>query len=171
MNLPESSQMIDLRQILEAPVLIEPDENARRILAARFGLSQITAMRAEISLFREGEVVRASGRLKADVVQFCSISGEGFPVRIDEGVMLRFVPRVADLVPDKEVEISAEECDDIEYDGFVFDLGEAIAQSLALAIDPFAEGPSAERFRQEHKLSGSGASGPFAALSALRTSE
>lgn len=168
MSAPEYSHMVDLRQILEAPVRIEPDEAARRRLAARFGLSQIIGMCAKVSLLREGEVVNAVGRLNADVIQFCSISGEGFPVSIDESIVLRFVPRAANLVPDKEIEITAEECDDIEYDGTAFDLGEAIAQSLALAIDPFAEGPGAERFRSEHKLDGAGALGPFAALSALQ---
>jgi hypothetical protein len=82
-NAPEFSLMIDVRQILEAPVVIVPDEAARRRLAARFGLSHITAMRAEIALLRAGNVVNASGRLNADVIQPCAISGEDFPVRID----------------------------------------------------------------------------------------
>lgn len=168
MNAPEFSQMIDLRLILEAPVVITPDEPARRRLAARFGLSEITAMRAEIGLLRVGDVVNASGRLRADVIQPCAISGEDFPVHIDEPVTLRFVPRTVALVPDKEIEITAEECDDIEYDGTAFDLGEAVAQSLALAVDLFAEGPGAAPFRAKHGLGEANAAGPFAALAALR---
>ncbi len=168
MNPPEFSHMIDLRQILEAPVVITPDEAARRRLAARFGITAITAMRAEISLVRVGQVVNAAGRLRAEVIQPCAISGEDFPARIDEPVTLRFVPQVTALVPDKEIEITAADCDDIEYEGTVFDLGEAVAQSLALAIDLFAEGPGAAAFRIAHGLGEADAAGPFAALAALR---
>jgi uncharacterized metal-binding protein YceD (DUF177 family) len=167
-NAPEFSLMIELKQILEAPVLVVPDEPARRRLAARFGISEITTMRAEIGLLRMGDVVNASGRLCADIIQPCAISGEDFPVRIDEPVTLRFVPRTVAIVPDKEIEITAEECDDIEYDGTAFDLGEAVAQSLALAIDPFAEGPGAAAFRAQHGLGEANLAGPFAALAALR---
>jgi hypothetical protein len=43
-----------------------------------------------------------------------------------------------------------------------------MAQSLALAIDPYATGPEAERVRKEAGLLGEAASGPFAALAALK---
>ena len=59
--------------------------------------------------------------------------------------------------------------DEIFYEGDSFDLGEAVAQSLALAIDPFACGPDADRVRQEKGLSADDQpSGPFAALAALK---
>ena len=48
-----------------------------------------------------------------------------------------------------EIELEAEDLDEIEYAGEKFDLGEAIAQSLALAIDPYAEGPNAEEARKK----------------------
>ena len=48
------------------------------------------------------------------------------------------------------------------------DVGEAVAQSLALAIDPFAVGPDAERARQQAGLLDEGQAGPFAALAALK---
>ena len=46
---------------------------------------------------------------------------------------------------------SADECDEIGYSGTIFDIGEAVAQSLALAIDPFATGPQAEAARHRHR--------------------
>ena len=45
-------------------------------------------------------------------------------------------------------------------------LGEAVAQSLALAIDPYLEGPGAEEVRKAGLLS-QGESNPFAALKGL----
>ena len=52
----------------------------------------------------------------------------------------------------------------------MFDLGEAVAQDLALAIDPYAVGPGAERARKEAGLLDEAAAGPFAALEALKKS-
>ncbi|MCW1384042.1 DUF177 domain-containing protein [Novosphingobium sp. KCTC 2891] len=164
---PEFSRIVDLRQVNDAPIVLEPDEAERRRLAARFGISAIDAMHAEVMVRREADKVLANGRLTAAIVQACAISGEDFPVRIDEPIALRFVPP-GHHAPDEELEIRADECDEIEFDGLTIDLGEAVAQSLALAIDPFAEGPEADRARAEHKLGGDVASGPFAALAALK---
>ncbi len=163
----EFSRVIDLRQVTDAPFVLEPDEAERRRLAGRFGISAVEALRAEVKLVREGDKVTASGRLAADIVQPCAISGEDFPVHIDEQIALRFVPP-GHHAPDEELEIGADECDEIEFEGLTIDLGEAVAQSLALAIDPFAEGPEAERARIEHNLAGDPSSGPFAALAALK---
>jgi uncharacterized metal-binding protein YceD (DUF177 family) len=165
---PEFSLMIDLRQINDVPLVVEPDEPARRRLAGRFAITAIPAMRAVVSLEREGERVTATGRLTADVIQPCRISGEDFPVSIDEPVALRFVPPMGETAPDEEIELTADDLDEIEYEGTAFDLGEALAQTLALAIDPFAEGPNADAFRAEHGLNDSAPSGPFAALAALK---
>lgn len=168
MSAPEFSHMIDLRQIGDAPVVLVPDETERRRLAGRFAITAIDSMRAELRLTIEGQTVEVTGKLTASIVQMCAISGEDFPVKISEPVALRFVPSRAHHAPDEEIEISADDCDEIEYEGTAFDLGEAVAQSLALAIDPFAEGPNADKARAEHKLGGDVASGAFAALSALK---
>ena len=64
-------------------------------------------------------------------------------------------------------ELDAKACDEIEYSGTSFDLGEAVAQSLALVIDPFAVGPNAEEARRKAGLIGEEAAGPFAALAKL----
>ena len=165
---PEFSRPVDLREIRDAPMHLEADEAERRRLAGRFGISSISSLTADVTLVPEGAIVRAHGRLKAQIMQACAVSGEDFPVGIDEPVSLRFVPMNTTYTPDEEIELDADDCDEMEYEGTSFDLGEAIAQSLALAIDPFAEGPNAEAARKAAGLSEEGASGPFAALAALR---
>jgi uncharacterized metal-binding protein YceD (DUF177 family) len=165
---PEFSRVIDLRQIGDKPVRLVADEAERRRLAGRFALSGIDSLEADVELVPDGPVVTATGRLRAAVVQACAISGEDFPVTIDEPLFVRFVPAVRREVPDEEIELDADDLDEVEYEGTAFDLGEAVAQSLALAIDPFAEGPNAEAARKAAGLSDSSASGPFAALAALR---
>lgn len=163
----EFSRIIDIRQIAPGETRWSADADECRRLAGRFALSAIDRFEARLVLVADGAVVRAQGRIGADLVQACAVSGEDFPVRIDEPVDLRFVPATTDVPADEEIELSADDCDEIGYTGLSFDLGEALAQSLALAIDPFAEGPNADRARAEHNLAGDGASGAFAALAAL----
>ncbi|KPF88655.1 DNA-binding protein [Novosphingobium sp. AAP83] len=168
---PEYSLMLDLRQVNDLPVVLEPNEDERRRLAGRFSITAINTMRAELRLTVDGEKVEAKGKLSAKIIQMCAISGEDFPVTISEPVALRFVPPLRGYQPDEEIELNADDCDEIEYEGTAFDLGEALAQTLALAIDPFAEGPNASNARIQHKLGGDVATGAFAALSALKNTD
>lgn len=172
---PEFSHMVDLRQITDVPLLLEPDDAARRRLAGRFAIAAIPAMQAALLLVREGERITVTGRLTADVIQACRVSAEDFPVRVDEALQLRFVPAqpkgTGEIAPGTEIELTADDCDEITYEGTTFDLGEAIAQTLALAIDPFAEGPNADAFRAAHGLGEETICGPFAALAALKTKD
>ena len=120
----------------------------RAALARRFALVRIDRLEAEVRLERDGEAVNATGaaarRDRAELRGF----GRGPPVAIDEPLAFRFVPETAPPA-DEEIELDADELDEIEsLRGHAFDLGEAVAQSLALAIDPFAVGPEAERVRK-----------------------
>ncbi len=159
-------RIIDIRHLPAAVHRVSANADERRRLAARFGLSAIDRLEATVTLIAQDARVSVAGRISADIVQACAISGEDFAVVIDEPVALRFVPAAQGVDP--EIAISADDCDDIAYDGLTFDLGEALAQTLALAIDPFAEGPQADRARAEHRLAGDPGSGAFGALSALR---
>lgn len=144
----ELTRMIRARPLPSASVVIEANEAERAALAARFGLGAVDALRAEIALEAKPRAIRAAGRLVARVMQPCAVSGEDFPVTIDEPVDLRFVE--ANQRPaseDEEIELEADDCDEIEFAGEMFDLGEAVAQTLGLAIDPYAEGPHADAAR------------------------
>lgn len=164
----EFSRMIDRRGLGEAPLQLAASAEECAALARRFGLVAIERLEADISLVPENDAIDATGRLRAAIIQSCAVSGEDLPATIDEPVRLRFVPQAAATVPDAEIELDAEDLDEIEYAGTSFDLGEALAQSLALAIDPFATGPQAECARQAAGLAGDAPSGPFAALKSLK---
>lgn len=166
MTAPEFSRPVDERQVTDRPIAVEADEAERTALARRFGLVAIDRLQAAVTLERDGEALAARGRLSAAIVQSCAVSGEDLPVMVDEPLALRFVP--AQAVTEDEIELAAADLDEIPFEGHTFDLGEAVAQSLALAIDPYATGPEAERVRQEAGLGDETASGPFAALAALR---
>jgi uncharacterized metal-binding protein YceD (DUF177 family) len=163
----EFERFYDLRHLPSGAQQLEAGAAECAALAARFALVRIERLVAEVTLMREGPVVLATGRLKAEVVQSCAVSGEDLAVSIDEPVALRFVPPAATPGED-EIELDSAGPDEIELDGTRFDLGEALAQSLALAIDPFAIGPAAEEARHRAGLLAEGEDGPFAALAALR---
>jgi uncharacterized metal-binding protein YceD (DUF177 family) len=145
----ELSRMIKARPLPAAPVVIDATEAERTALAARFGLGAVESLRAEVALEAKPRAIRATGRLKAQIMQPCAISGEDFPVTIDEPVDLRFVEENQRPATEaEEVELEADDCDEIEFSGEMFDLGEAVAQTLGLAIDPYAEGPNADAARK-----------------------
>ncbi len=144
------------------------DEAELQALARRFDLVAVSRLEADIALEADGEAVNATGTMRADFVQSCAVSGDDLPVSAAEPLAFRFVP-AGPHRPDEELELSEEDCDEIEYTGGVFDLGEAVAQSLALAIDPYAIGPGAERARKEAGLLSEEQTGPFAALAGLKT--
>lgn len=106
----------------------------REALAARFGLEAIGRLEGTLAVVRDGAGARATGRLVADVVQSCVVSGEPVPAHVEDELELRFVP--LDEAGD-ELELEAEELDVMPVEGDVIDLGEALAQALAVALDPY----------------------------------
>lgn len=164
----ELTRMIKVRPLPGEPVVIEANAAERAALASRFGLGAVESLRAEISLEAKPRAIRATGRLRAAIMQPCAVSGEDFPVTIDEPIDLRFIeenqrPEAED--EEIEIELEADDCDEIEYAGEMFDLGEAVAQSLGLAIDPYAEGPNADAARKAAGIVPEGEQeGPLAAM-------
>ncbi|MBD2842794.1 YceD family protein [Erythrobacter rubeus] len=146
----ELSHFVKARPLPADPVVITADDAARAALAERFGLASVERLHAEIQLEDKGKAVRATGLVTADIMQTCAVSLEDFPVSISEPLDLRFVPEGSlHYEEGEEIELEADDCDEIEYEGDMFDLGEAVAQTLGLAIDPYAEGPNADAAREE----------------------
>lgn len=173
MSTAELSRLIKVRPLPSEAVIIEADAQERANLAKRFGLPQIDKLTAEIMLDLDGSAILAQGKLNAQFAQICSISGDEFPVAIDEPIVLRFVQSrpATENDEDEEIGLSDEDCDEIEYSGDTFDLGEAVAQTLGLSIDPYAEGPNADQIRKEAGISSDDEpSGPLAeALKGLKS--
>nr|MBA2771279.1 DUF177 domain-containing protein [Sphingomonas sp.] len=84
---------------------------------------------------------------------------------------ITFLPAPVEGAPDEEIELGPEDCDTVFYDAQAIDLGEAIADTLALAMQPYPRSPDAEdRLKQAGVLSEAEAS-PFAALAKLKRGE
>lgn len=156
---PEFSRPADRRHLKAGPVRLEANEAERSALAQRFGIVAVGRLVASIDCVADGEVVNASGTIEADIVQLCAISGDELPQSIREEITLRFVPERE--ITDEEIELEEDDLDETPYSGTSFDLGEAVAQSLALAIDPYATGPDAQHVREEHGLAEKTADGPL----------
>jgi uncharacterized metal-binding protein YceD (DUF177 family) len=165
---PEFSYPVSIRQVDARTHHLAANEAERAALAERFGIVAVHRLVAEIALERNGGEVDAAGSLEADIVQSCAVTGEALPVAIHEKLAFRFVPETGAGTPDEEIELETGELDELPYSGEMFDLGEAVAQSLALAIDPYATGPGADAARKRAGLLDEGEAGPFAALKALK---
>ena len=146
-------------------------EAEREALAKRLGLVGIERMAAHCALDRvagaASGAIRARGRIKAALTQACVASGEPLPAYVDEAFDLHFQPEPAGM-PDDEMELSGDELDVIFHDGSAIELGEAIADTLALSLDPYPRGPNAEVALQEAGVISEEQAGPFAALAALK---
>ena len=111
---PEFSRPVSLRQIVGQPYEIEANEAERAALARRFAITSVDRLVARISLDRQGERIAAQGTLESDIVQPCAVSGEDFPIRIEEDIAFRFVPEGSihpSLEEGGDIEIELEESD------------------------------------------------------------
>ncbi|WP_253201088.1 YceD family protein [Sphingomonas quercus] len=152
----------------EVTIAAEADERAA--LAKRFHLLSIERLEATAALRREGERVFVEGRLAAAVTQSCVATGDPLPATLDEPFALRFEPTTVAGAGDvvEEVELAEADLDIVTYSGGTIDLGEAVAETLSLALDPFPRAPDADDRLREAGVLDEGEAGPFAALKALK---
>jgi uncharacterized metal-binding protein YceD (DUF177 family) len=167
--MPEFSHVVPLSEIGSKPVhhQLLASDGERAALTKRFGLIALDRLAAEVTLSSDDIGIVATGSLTADVMQACVVSGAPVPAHLAENFAIRFSSEPS-YEPDAEIELEVEECDSMFHDGRVIDLGEAVAQTLGLAIDPFPRSPDAEAILQEAGVKDEQATGPFAALAALR---
>ena len=129
-------------------------------LASRMNLPEVKALRCEFHLTRVDDArVLAHGLLTAQVVQTCIISAEDFDAAVSDRFRVYFVPSGSESDND-----DPDSDDEIPYDDRVIDLGEAAAEQLGLALDPYPRLPGAELPEQEADP----AANPFARLASLR---
>jgi uncharacterized metal-binding protein YceD (DUF177 family) len=142
------------------------DESERGAIAERLDLSSLDRLEAHASLSRDGDRVRASGRVAAALEQRCVVTGEPVAAHVDEAFEIAFVPEPE--LGDEEIELRPEDCDVVFHDGGTIDLGSAIADTLALALEPYPRSASAEAALRESGVLSEEEAGPFAALAALK---
>ena len=146
-------------------------ERERKAIADRLGIVSLTCLKAHVTLERDGDRVCAQGRIRASLEQSCVATGEAVAEHIDEPFHLAFVPELAEAAPEQEIELGEADCDIVFYDGAAIDLGSAIADTLALAMNPFPRSAGAEAALKEMGVLSEAEAGPFAALAKLKKGE
>ena len=144
------------------------DDAERRSIADRLGLGGLDRLEAHVSLSRTGEVIRAEGRIVASLEQACVVTSEPVAGHIDDPFMLLFMPEPKGDGHEEEIELGEQDCDVVFYDGAVIDLGNAIADTLALSVDPYPRSASADAALKEAGILSEEQASPFAALAALK---
>ena len=141
------------------PVVIDPwpdagiavelsaDAGERRALARRFGLLELDLLRATGRLERgdDSRELRFRGTLEAEVVQACVVSLEPVAASIREPIERRYrrdpaAGAGARAAHDPVIWVADEDDAESEVElvsGRTIDLGEAVAEELALALDPY----------------------------------
>ena len=146
------------------------DEAEREAIAKRLDLASLERLEAHVCLERTGEVVRATGRLLASLDQNCVVTGDPVSAHVDEAFSLIFVPEPPSTRPDEEVELGEADCDTVFHDGTAIDLGGALADTLALSLDPYPRSAAADAALREAGVMSEEQASPFAVLAGLKKS-
>ena len=175
---PEFSRPVDIESLSATAATrldINADAEERANLARRFGLVRLDSLAATVTLERNvaGDV-SLSGQLKAEVVQTCVVTLEPVRSAIEAQFARVFTPAAeAGAETPDEIFLAPEGDEPPEYlAGSFVDVGEVVAETLGLEIDPFPRAPGAvfagaaaaptEADKNPEK------SGPFAALAKLK---
>ena len=175
---PEFSRLVPVDPLGEVEITeqISAGPGERAALARRFGLLSLDRLSATLRLERAGarNLVRIAGRLAAEVTQACVVTLEPVGAHLEKDFTLLYdldaaAQGEAEGAREVVVEPGAEEPPE-PVGPHGIDLGEAVAQQLAIALDPYPRAPEAAL--PEEPRAGAGgaraAEGPFAALESLK---
>jgi uncharacterized metal-binding protein YceD (DUF177 family) len=162
------AQQLRLDQLRDGERLnLVADDAERAAIAKRLDLASLDRLEAHVCLERTGEVIRATGRLLASLDQSCVVTGDPVAAHVDEALALTFVPEPV-AGPDDEVELGEGDLDIVFHDGSAIDLGSALADTLALSLDPYPRSAGADAALKEAGVLSEEQAGPFAMLAKLR---
>jgi hypothetical protein len=118
-------------------------------LARRFDLLTLDRLTARVELKPvAGGFYRLTAALEAALAQACIITLEPVASRVEETFSLLY--GALDLQEEVLLDGVSETVEPLE--GGIVDIGEAVAQQLSLALDPFPRAPSASPFAALAKL-------------------
>lgn len=143
---PEFSRIVALDTIgtTAQAMRVEADADERRRLAGRFGWAAIDLLEADVSLVTQAGGIAATGQLRANLAQKCVATGDPVHEAVDQAFVVRFVDTEMLAAGGEEVELNDADLDVVEFSGGAIDVGEAIAQTVALSVDPFPRCPDAD---------------------------
>lgn len=137
---PELSRPLKVDRIpaggIEEKIVATPAERAA--LAKRFSLLDFSRFEALLNVDREGKMLAVTGHFMAEVAQACVVTLEPVPEKVKARIDVLFAPPYL-IKEDHEGGLAdLGEADPPEpIVGGMIDLGELVAQHLALALDPY----------------------------------
>ena len=164
-NFIEFSRPIDLTRIgpSGSTYAIAAKAEERAALTRRFDLLGLDLLTAKATLTPvAGGFYRLSATLEAALTQACVVTLDPVAARIEEHFSLLY----GALDAQKELLLDGESETVEPLDGMIVDIGEAVAQQLSLALDPFPRAADA-RAQAEEAPPQPPLDSPFAVLSAL----
>jgi uncharacterized metal-binding protein YceD (DUF177 family) len=143
----EIERMIDLDKmgpVGSTAVDVTASESERAALAKRFGFLGLPAFSARATVDRRtgGQVV-VQGRLRGKIVQACILSLDPVTQELDEAFRVVFKQDLAEELDAESGEaiLSAQADAPEPLSGNMLDVGEIVAEQLALAADPYPRRP------------------------------
>lgn len=118
-------------------IAAEPTECAA--LAERFGLPSVHSLKAELQVSRwRGEGLKIKGRFTVDLDQTCVVTLEIFRSTLADEFESYFLP----LGTSAGANSALIEAGDAEpFSNGIIDMGEVVAEAVALALDPYPKKP------------------------------
>jgi uncharacterized metal-binding protein YceD (DUF177 family) len=175
---PEFSRPIAIEGIIpDKPRLedVEATVEECAALAERFDLQSLSSLKAKLKILRvsDGNILRVEGDLEAEVVQTCVVSLQGVPAEIKAHFDTYFTEGGKEGLEGEEllhIDVE-EEFPDLIVSNGQLDMGELVAQYLALELDPYPRAPGVSLAAQLTELGGEAKNRPFHVLKNLKTDE
>ncbi|MGH7002308.1 MAG: YceD family protein [Alphaproteobacteria bacterium] len=142
---PEFSRLADVSRIgrLEHRMEITADAAERVALARRFGLAELAELGATLVLKKRGDgIVEVTGRYRALLAQPCVVTLDPVWATITDEVRLFFGGTLGK--PPADLDPLDEDGWPEPIEGGAIDVGEAVAQLMAIALDPYPRAPGTE---------------------------
>ncbi|MEQ9813489.1 MAG: DUF177 domain-containing protein [Azospirillaceae bacterium] len=171
---PEFSRPIKLTEIGRLKGFeIEATAEERARLARRFGLDGIDSLTATVDVRKAGPgLYRVSGSLEAAVRPVCVVTLEPFASTVSEDYEALYAEsRAAADLELAEVDLDPDAEDPEPLTGNAIDVGELVAQHLALALDPYPHKPGIEgpvEITIDPDAEDAHSANPFAALERIK---
>ncbi len=148
---------------------IEATAGERAALARRFDLRSLDALAAtgHIEVFAKGRQARLTATLTADVVQACVVTLAPVPAHLEVTFVVDYDRDAAEAEGEVAIDAEGDESPDPLPEAGM-DLGEAVAEQLGLALDPYPRAPGAALGPEAGDQAESGRELPFSVLGRLR---
>ena len=170
---PEFSRPLDITRVppqgsVEA---ISAESQECDDLARRFGLPALHALSAELRVSRwRGEGLKIKGLFTLDMDQTCVVSLEVFRSTLSDEFEGYFLPAGTSAGANRAM---IEEGDAEPFENGIIDMGEVVAEAVALALDPYPKKPGVAfsnviADEERSPVDNGTESNPFAGLERLR---